>query len=331
MTEASWSRLFDADCIRLGGLRTAAGVEVRPGGPSTGHFPPMAGAVVPDGGDQCFLPRFAFVEGTTYTVAVDGVTAAVLVRPRPDLPATTEVLDIRPSATVVPRNFLRIYLWFSAPMSEGYAPQHVRLLDEAGEVMAGALLPTEHELWDRDRRRLTVLLDPARIKRGLVGHRETGYPLRAGGSFRVVVDGAFPDARGVALRTGAERYYEVGDDERRHVDPQEWTLTVPPRRTAEPLVVTFDRPLDHALLSRCLHLRGPSGRRVDGTAEIGAEERSWRLVPEQPWAAGSHQLLVDPVLEDLAGNSLSRVFDRDLTRPEDDPGDRSVVVTFRPS
>jgi len=41
--------------------------------------------------------------------------------------------------------------------------------------------------------------------------------------------------------------------------------------------------------------------------------------------------MVDPALEDLAGNSVSRVFDRDLTRPEDEPRETGpVVVTFRP-
>jgi hypothetical protein len=330
MTEASWSRCQGADCIRLGGVSAGASVEVRPGASVTGAFPPMAGAVVPDGGDRCFVPRFPFVEGTTYTVTIDGAPAAVLERPAAVRPVTTEVLEIRPSATAVPRNFLRLYVSFSAPMSEGHADRHVRLLDEGGEVMAGALLPTEHELWDPERRRLTVLLDPARIKRGLVSHRETGYPLQVGRPFTVVVDSAFPDARGRDLRSGAERRYEVGDDERRPVDPQGWALTVPRNGTTEPLVVDFDRPLDHALLARCLQVRGPGGRPVDGEAQIGPEERSWRVVPEEPWPAGRHQLVVDPVLEDLAGNSVSRVFDRDLFGPEDEARGRSVELGFRP-
>jgi hypothetical protein len=97
------------------------------------------------------------------------------------------------------------------------------------------------------------------------------------------------------------------------------------------VVVTFDRPLDSALLARCLHVAGPDGRRIDGTPELGPEELSWRLVPQAAWAPGAHQLLVDPVLEDLAGNSVSRVFDRDLSRREDDPqGDQPVTVAFRP-
>jgi len=136
MTEASWSRCQGADCIRLGGVSAGASVEVRPGASVTGAFPPMAGAVVPDGGDRCFVPRFPFVEGTTYTVTIDGAPAAVLERPAAVRPVTTEVLEIRPSATAVPRNFLRLYVSFSAPMSEGHADRHVRLLDEGGEVMA---------------------------------------------------------------------------------------------------------------------------------------------------------------------------------------------------
>jgi len=330
MADVSWSRCGDTDCIRVGRLTGQATLQVRAES-AAAHLPPMAGTVVPDGEDRCFVPRFAFVDGTTYRVVVDGVTAAVLVRPRPDLPATTEVLEIRPTATEVPRNFLRFYVCFSAPMAEGYAAAHVRLLDHAGEPMAAALLPTEHELWDGDRRRLTVLLDPARIKRGLVGHRETGYPLRSGASFRVVVDRDFRDARGAPLRAGADRRYEVGGDERRRVEPEGWSLSAPRSHSREPVVVRFDRPLDAALLGRCLQVAGPDGRRIAGTPELGPEERSWRLAPEEAWAPAAHQLLVDPVLEDLAGNSVSRVFDRDLSRREDDPEvDQLVTLAFRP-
>ncbi|MGH3158074.1 MAG: hypothetical protein ACRDNF_16065 [Streptosporangiaceae bacterium] len=39
----------------------------------------------------------------------------------------------------------------------------------------------------------------------------------------------------------------------------------------------------------------------------------------------------DPVLEDLAGNSVSRVFDRDLTASGDEPAQaQTVTVPFLP-
>jgi hypothetical protein len=328
VTDVSWSRAGDGDCIRLDHLPAGATVAVR-AGDARSNLPAMAGVVVKDEDGACFVPRFAFVAGTTYTVEVDGTPAAVLVRARPDLPRTTDVLEIRPSGGVVPRNLLRLYVTFSAPMGEGDAATHLRLLDGHGSELDGALLPSEHELWDPARTRLTVLLDPARIKRGLVSHREIGYPLAAGGSFRVVVGDGFRDARGARLRVGAERGYQVGDDERRHVEPDRWTLTAPHGGSVDPLVVTFDRPLDHGLLARCLAVTGPGDQPVAGLAEAGPKERSWRFVPSRPWVAGDHQLAVDPVLEDLAGNSVSRVFDRDLERPEDDPRmDGPVRITF---
>ncbi|EIV92916.1 hypothetical protein [Frankia sp. QA3] len=334
----SWSRHGGADCIRLAGLAELAGLElaarvrIHPvSAVALGTAPPTAGRLLRDGPDTCFVPRFPFLDGTAYVVTVDGAAVAELTRAGADEAATTEVLAIHPSAATVPRNLLRSYVWFSAPMSEGYAAGHVRLVDDAGDVLAGALLATEQELWDAARRRLTVLLDPARIKRGLAPHREAGYPLRSGAPFRLVVDDGFRDARGRRLRAGAERRYQVAGDERRHVDPHTWTLRVPHVGTAEPLQVGFGRPLDHGLVARCLRVVGPEGRPVDGVADVGAEERSWRLAPRQGWACGPHRLVVDPVLEDLAGNSVGRVFDRDLARRTDDPrGARPVTVTFHP-
>lgn len=331
MTEATWSRGGDGDCIRLTGLPAGADVRVFPGtAAAAGSLPPMAGRLERDGADLCFVPRFAFLDGRSYTVTVDGTSAAVLVRPPPERAATTEVTGIRPTAAEVPVNLLRCYVWFSAPMSEGYAAGHVRLARDDGSVIAGALLPSEHELWDASRRRLTVLLDPARIKRGLPGHQEAGYPLRPGEPFRLVVGDGFRDAQGLPLRAPAERRYEVGGEERRHVDPHRWELAVPPAGTCEPLRVAFGRPLDHGLLARCLHVRGPGGKLIDGTAQAGRGEQSWQLVPSRAWATAVHRLIVEPVLEDLAGNSVSRVFDRDLARPEDQPRPaRPVTIAFR--
>jgi hypothetical protein len=178
----SWSLLAGADCIRLRGLAAGADVQVRPAGAAAaglpaGDLPAMAGRLAPDGADACFVPRFGFVDGTAYAVTVDGAAAGVLTRPRAARPATAQVLAIDPAAGEVPRNLLRCYVWFSAPMSEGYAAGHVWLADDAGMALPGALLSAEQELWDAGRRRLTVLLDPARIKRGLAGHRAAGYPL----------------------------------------------------------------------------------------------------------------------------------------------------------
>jgi hypothetical protein len=319
--EASW----DAERvgIRLRGVPPEAEVQVRPQNhrpdAAPGNLPAMAGRLARDADSVLFTPRFPFVDGTTYAVRVGGAVVATLTRPRPERPATTAVTDIYPTATEVPQNLLRCYVQFTAPMSGGYAADHLRLVDDDGDTITGALLPADHELWDAAHTRLTVLLDPARIKRGLTSHAEAGPALRLGTSFRLVVDKGFRDAAGTELRGGAERRYRVGQDERRRVDPTAWTLTVPPSATRQPLTLGFDRPLDHALLERCVHVLAPDGAPVEGTLELGPGERSWQLTPTRPWISGQHHLVVDPVLEDVAGNSVTRVFDRDLSRPDDSP------------
>ena len=91
VTEVSWSRSGGADCIRLTGLPAGADVQVRPGtAAAPGGLPPMAGRLVRDGDDLCFVPRFAFLDGTTYTVTVErrhrggpGSSPGRTARPRP--------------------------------------------------------------------------------------------------------------------------------------------------------------------------------------------------------------------------------------------------------
>lgn len=281
-----------------------------------------------------FVPRFPFLAGRSYSVLVGGLGAGTALSI--ELPAaaggpTTTVASVHPSDGSVPRNLLRCYVGFSAPMSEGDAARCVHLVDASGDVIAGALLEMDPELWDPDRRRLTVLLDPGRIKRGLAPHREAGYPLQEGERFALVVDGGMRDARGHPLAEGARRDYDVGPDVRRRVDPKDWQVTSPRTGTRMPLVVSFDRSLDRALLDHCLAVvRGDSGV-VRGTIGVRSGERTWTFVPDAPWAGVDHHLVVDPILEDVCGNSVRRVFDRELADREQDPVTSTVVTReFRP-
>ena len=100
------------------------------------------------------------------------------------------------------------------------------------------------------------------------------------------------------------------------MDPRDWECRLPDAGTAGPLRVRFDRPLDHALLQHALEVTDGDGGPVRGRSEIGPAEQSWTFTPAAPWPPGEYRLAIDPRLEDLAGNSLARVFDRDLERDE---------------
>jgi hypothetical protein len=281
---------------------------------------PMAGRFDLVGEQISFEPRFPPVPGTSYSLLVDGVERGATTVPAVARAATTRVDAIHPRATVVPLNLLKLYIEFSAPMSEGWAARMVRVRRaDDGRPVPEVFLPGDSELWDRARRRLTMLLDPGRIKRGLGPQAALGYPLEAGVAVVVSVDVGYPDEGGARLVGAMERRYAVGVALRRHVDPAAWRLHPPRAGSRQRLVVGFDRPLDHALLGSCLEVVDTIGQRVVGAASAVDGDAEWRFEPRHAWQAGVYRLLVDARLEDLAGNSLRRVFDRDLTRVEDTP------------
>ncbi len=298
--------------------------------------PSVAGRILIQDGTVCFVPRFPFVGGVSYSLLVNpadaGESAAVweIVRPSPQASSTAEVLAIYPTAAELPVNLLRVYVHFSAPMSEGWAARAIRVTQaDTGETLDDVFLPPEPELWDAQRKRLTMLLDPGRIKRGLAPNLELGYPLVEGTTISITIDAAFRDATGQPLRAGAERTYGIGPALRSRIDPYAWRLTAPAAGSREPLRVEFDRPLDHGLLLHTLSVRDASGKTVDGVGEIGKGECSWWFVSNAAWRASEYELVVEPLLEDVAGNTPVRVFDRDVTKEDDAPGEPgAVVVSF---
>jgi len=241
---------------------------------------------------------------------------------------TTRVTGVYPSVDRVPSNLLRWYVETSAPMEPGNALQHVHLMDEAGREVPGAFLALDQELWDPERRRLTVLFDPGRVKRGVRTNVESGAPLVAGRRYRLVIDDGWTDGTGAQLASGFEHAFEAIDADRRSPEPDRWRLTIPGGGTRAPLHVSFGEPLDHALATRMLAVLDPDGERVPGSVALAEGDSAWTFTPKLPWLAGDYSLRVGGALEDLAGNNIVRVFDVD--RLVDSLGvDRDVTSAIR--
>lgn len=296
----------------------------------------MPGRWEADGDVLRFTPRLPFVHNTTYALVERGgvrlwTELARLQRPGTGGVPTTTVAAVHPTATEVPENLLRLSLTFSAPMDEGSAVGAVHLVDRAGEEIAHALLPMPPELWDRPRRRLTLLLEPGRIKRGLVPNAALGAPLAHHAEFTLVVDAAIRDAGGAALVGGARRTYRVGPPVRARVDTATWSVSWPAPGSSDALVVRFDRPLDAALALRCITVIGRDGRTVQGRPDLDDGDVGWSFFADAVWPAEDVTIRVDAALEDLAGNSVRRVFDRDLRREEDAPTAADHVTLTRES
>jgi hypothetical protein len=318
-----------ADLARLRALPAAAPVWSRllsvSVAESADDLPGMLGDRAVEGPLLRFTPRFALVAGLAYQVRFDpaplalstaAVTAGLQV-PSLDVVPSTHVVASFPSGPLLPANLLRVYLVFSAPMRVGDAFDHIRLREvPSGRVVEHAFAEGGTELWDPQRRRLTLLFDPGRIKRGLVENARSGAPLREGARYQLEIDAAWRDARGLRLRDAYVREFAVGAAQRDRLEPAAWSVGAPRAGTREPLSLRFPVPLDQGLLEAAIAVRGSDGQGVDGSVEIGPEERAWSFTPAAAWPAGRHELAIAPRLEDAAGNSLFRAFDHDLTAPD---------------
>src|SRR6185295_9113928 len=153
-----------------------------------------------------------------------------------------------------------------------------------------------------------------------------------GKSYTLVVDAEWPDAEGRPLRQGLRKPFKVVAPDEKQPDVRAWKVSPPKAGSRDPLTVVFNEPLDEAMLHRSLTVVDAAGSPVAGRIEIDQEETRWRLHPTSPWTPGSHKLVVDVVLEDLAGNSIERPFEVDVVRPvERSSTPRKVQLPFEPT
>ncbi|HVV46741.1 MAG TPA: hypothetical protein VHC72_16120 [Bryobacteraceae bacterium] len=277
----------------------------------SGNVPPLLGSYAVEAGALVFHPRFPFSNGVHYRAVFrppggGAPVEKVFGEDAPTPAPAARVERVYPSADVLPSTLLRIYIYFSAPMSRGEAGRRIQMLDDKGKVLPGVFLPGE-ELWDPGFRRLTMTLDPGRIKRGLTSNEAMGPPIAEGKRYTLVIDRDWPDARGVRMLEAFRNSFRGGPADRTPPDPAKWKVLAPKAGTAAPLLVDFPSPMNYPLLQRMLQVAG-----TPGTASIGKQETEWRWTPREPWKAGTHQLIVDTALEDLAGNHIGQAFDIDV-------------------
>lgn len=212
-------------------------------------------------------------------------------------------IRIFPAAPVLPANTLRFYLYFPRPGEAHFDRARLSLKDEAGQSIAHPFLVLSQELWSPDRRRLTVLMEPGRLKRGMGGDPSHEPALVEGRCCSLEVE-AFDQITRYA--------FEVGERVSTPLDEASWRVTPPEAGAHEAVVVAFDRVMDNALCEDELAVFGPAGAIVPLRASLGKEGRCASLVPEHPWCAGAHRLLFSSRLEDVCGNRLGEALDHDL-------------------
>ena len=281
---------------------------VRVAGGNGGELPPMAGEMAPIEGGLRFTAQFPLVPGVTYRASVGDVAREFAIAAEDPTPVA-RIIDVYPSADELPENLLKFYLHFSAPMAIGEAAQHVHLIGSDGMEVELPFLELAEELWDPDGQRLTLFFDPGRVKRGLRPHEEHGRALVAGEEYELRVDSAWRDAHGRPMREGFSKRFRARAADYDRPDATTWALEAPTAGTREAVRLRFSEALDHGLLGRVLLVYGDGGVELAGAVEIAKGETEWCWTPNREWAAGSYRIVVEALLEDMAGNSVARLFE----------------------
>jgi hypothetical protein len=296
---------------------------------NNGSTQPMLGEFAEERDMIFFHPVVPFTSGMSYRVIYGRKIIGEF-----DIPviesAKKPTLSIYPSSDTLPENVLKLYFQFSEPMVEGQSLRHISLHNKQGDTLAGIFLELQPELWSADGRLLTLWLDPGRIKRDLIPNKLMGNPLRRGDVYSVQVSGRWKSKDGLEIQENYSKTFVAHERDEKIPEVDRWTLSTPRRDSRSALSVQFFEPLDFSLIQSAIQVLDENQQAIPGQIQLMQEEKGIVFIPEGSWKKGAYQLQVQSRLEDLAGNNLSRPFDRDImkgqTLREKDFYERSFVV-----
>ena len=238
------------------------------------------------------------------------------------------VKTVYPSTDRIPVNVLRFYIDFSEPIREENALTHIRVMTSNGTELTSVFFDTNDELWNADRTKLTLLVDPGRVKSGLQAHNQLGRALTEGGTYTLSVDSLFRTMRGYRLSAGfAKTFLAVAADT---IAPEikTWVIRRPPAASRQALTIRFNEPIDHVSARSYLVLLNARGEKVPGSPVLNEHESVWSFTPVAKWQKGRYTLYVNTRLEDIAANNLNGAFDHvkgSLRSPREGETEKLVI------
>ena len=129
-----------------------------------------------------------------------------------------------------------------------------------------------------DGRRLTVLMEPGRIKRGLGADPSHDPALVVGRTYSLVV---------TALGQTARHTFRVSDPVLEAIDDTGWHIVSPTVGSLDPAVVHFDRVMDAALCEDEIGVLTPSGEVVQTRVSLAPDGTAAQLIRATLGAPGS--------------------------------------------
>ena len=160
------------------------------------------------------------------------------------------------------------------------------------------------------------LLDPGRVKRGILPNEQMGRSLVAGRRYTLVVSREWRDAEGLPLKEEFRLEFRVGPPDERPLEVKTWKVDSPGAQTEPSARLTSPEPLDRWVVAAGTgRYTTAAGADVRGDVRIESDETRWMFIRESRGWWGTTGCSTLTFLEDSAGNRIGRAFEVDSIRP----------------
>jgi hypothetical protein len=219
-----------------------------------------------------------------------------------------KIIAIYPTTDSIPVNILRFYIQFSAPMQEMDILKHIKLSNEEGKNITGVFFENQYELWNENRTEVTLIVDPGRVKLGLLANNKMGRAFDIGKRYTLTIDSLLLDFNDQQLNENFTKIFLAVQEDTIAPDTKLWQLTLPKVNTQDVITIYFKDKIDHISAETLIKVF-QNDKEIHGLISLSNEEQKYTFKPDKNWKKGSYQILVHPSLEDIAANSVHQVFD----------------------
>ncbi|WP_378173819.1 Ig-like domain-containing protein [Aquimarina sp. SS2-1] len=272
---------------------------------------PILGKTIQGEKEIRFIPLIPFGWNQKYTVLFNGdIEYFSLPIPAGYEPLT--VTNIYPSDSLVPSNILKWYVKFSKPINKVNSYSHISILTEKGDTLSRAILTLENVLISENGTLLTVWMEPGRQKRGLIPNQQLGPVFKEKETYRFMVSKEIKDMNGVSMNIGYKHKFQVTSEDRTKPSIKDWKINVPNVNSVSKLIIHTDESLDYGSCIRNIIVFDSNQMEIEGSWNIDDKETVLSFTPLKPWKNDNYQIVFSEVIEDLAGNTLNRLFDQNM-------------------
>ena len=273
----------------------------------------MLGVFTQSATNARFVPILPFQKNSDYTVVYNHTTYPFKI----PLDVSYEhvyVETIYPNTTTLPSNFLKWYIRFSKPVNPSKIYEHIYLIDNRTHTKVDrALLPLETPLISDDGTLLTIWIEPGRQKRDLGPNKRLGEVLIPDVPYTLVIDKNLKDHQGIPMKMPYTHSFTVSTSDRSKPTISSWKLHLPTVKTKEPLRIDFQEFLDYGSLQNAIQIIDTSGNKLEGKFIINTNNKIISFTPSNNWNKETYIIRSKSIIEDVSGNNLERLFDRDIT------------------